>query len=507
MRKRVLPQKMRKRVLASLLVIALSVPTTNMPIFASQEELKPAHYDPDIVQGLQKLCTNGEKAVDVLDNLRSKGIVDETGELIEAQTFNVNGKIMAEDELAKEAQNHSTGNVTVDGEKLSWDQVKQSIELKNSLKAYQEFTKDDVEINETNKKAYLESAASLQAQLAQGDVLVYSDPNSSTYGAGISHQARIKIIPDRTTISCTGNDQTITVTASLVQKQSVAVSFNYQTISGSASAEGSGKITFNAGETEKKFNIKYHPSKTPRNGQSIFCIECNNVKNALIDGGAFAGRNLTIPITVSQSKTMVYQHTLNAKVTCSPTSSYRTQKKKKIYTYTKNMKCYINNTELAPILSNSSVNTYSFTHRVYPTFSTSGVTVDGIGERTFYYDKIEGADKFKWEFVTKCSKEGEDYEYKGGISGYLSIKEVHEKIGLTGLKIPDGTFYSGQIVPITATFNEKIKNLGNVKLKLSNGTTLSPKERTSSITDSVTFLYQVPEKPSGSIPSITELSI
>lgn len=99
MNKKLFMKKMRKRLLASLLAVTLSVPAQGTSLLAAgihSTDTEQAHYDQALVNELQKLCTNGENATDILDELRKQGIVDETGNPVENATFNVDGKEMSD---------------------------------------------------------------------------------------------------------------------------------------------------------------------------------------------------------------------------------------------------------------------------------------------------------------------------------------------------------------------------------------------------------------------------
>ena len=77
---------------------------------------------------------------------------------------------------------------------------------------------------------------------------------------------------------------------------------------------------------------------------------------------------------------------------------------------------------------------------------------------------------------------------------------------LESLNIPNGNFYVGQTIPISATFSEYINIDNSICLRLLDGTVLTPQE-TGTVGNSCTFLYKIPEVPNAQIPRITELSL
>ena len=515
-------KNLQKRLLASLLAVTLSVPAQSTPLFASgihETDRKPAHYNQAIVDELQKLCTDGENAIDILDELRRQGIVDETGAPIENGTFNVNGKKMTEEEFIKEARKQKTGKVCVDGSEITWEEVNRLLALKESLKELKEFVGEEVDINESNREEYLASAMSLKQQLAEGNVLVYDDPAGSTYGAGISHQARVQVNLDRTSLNETGNDQVINATVSLKTKQSVPVTLQYHTFSGSASAEGSGTVTIPAGETTASFSVKYHGSVEKRNGDRVFYIECNQIQNALFENGASYGKSITFPITVKKSDSFPYEHNIPGNVSVKAEKTRRTWTTKEWYdpfnwtrkehhedTYHKYITCELTYKNIASYIQAWPDNYYKFTYNENPSYSVGGVSSSGTGSFVKEYGRVTLPINSVWSYNTHASKVEHDYNYVGGISSNMYIKEIHERINLTGLRIPSGIFYVGQSVPITATFDQYTKLDDSVQLKMTDGTVLTPVEK-GTVGNSCTFLYQVPEVPSGNIPNISELSL
>ena len=135
MKKRSL-EKLRNRFLATVLTVALSVPSTGMQLFAgvtNERERKLAHYDVQLVNELQKLCKNGEQATDILDALHKEGFIDETGLPVEGGTFDVDGKKLSESELVKKAKKMKSGKVCLDGQDMTWEEVNRLITLKEDL--------------------------------------------------------------------------------------------------------------------------------------------------------------------------------------------------------------------------------------------------------------------------------------------------------------------------------------------------------------------------------------
>lgn len=517
MSKRRFTKSIIKRLLASALAVTLLTPTTGISMCASSvseiEESK--QYNPYIVKNLQKLCKEGENAIDILDDLREKGIIDENAMPLDV-VFDVEGKKMTADELAEEAKDHETGTVNINGEDVTWAELKRLIAIREAV----QFLEDKPEITEENAQQYIDNLESLNEQLDRGEISLYGSAESSTYGAGISHQARITVTPDRTVLWETGYSQQITVTVSLITEQNVPVTLRYQTLSGSAKAEGSGTVTIPAGETTARFNVTYYGNKDLRNGESLFYITCSDVQNALIEGGESGGKNITIPITVRKNDRFVYEHDIPGRVTQGkPKITYIKKKKRKkfagftyktityyIPVYHNYVTCTLDYNDLKQLTWNDNI--YNFTYTRNPIYSGGAINVEGQGSFSEYIGRKKNDElrNKSWSYKTHAYRQDVEIEYYGGISSNMHVKEVHEFVRLESLNIPNGNFYVGQTIPISATFSEYINIDNSICLRLLDGTVLTPQE-TGTVGNSCTFLYKIPEVPNAQIPRITELSL
>ena len=523
MKKRTL-KVLRNRLLATMLTVVLSMPSTGIPLIAAtaKRERKPVHYSQELVAELQKLCTNGEQAKDILDELYQDGFIDETGMPIEGSNFNVDGKKMSEEQLIKKAKKMKTGNVCLDGNDVTWEEINRLITLKEELKELHEFMDSDVDINERNQGEYVASIQSLTEQLKEGSVKLYNNPATSTYGSGVSHQARVTLSPDRTTLTETGSNQIVTVRVNLITKQNVPVTFRYEALSGSASAGGSGTVTIPAGETSAQFQVTYYGSNEKRNGKRLFYISCSDISNALFSSGEYGGRHVTLSIAVKKQDVFQYTHTIGASISCEFNQAY--DKNGYIDGLVSGMKgrCYLSYGMIAPYLNRceDKIVTSEFDgcfHVTCMDVGTNGVknyakfsgnvrvSKDDLpsGRNPYISPKWKIDESVDIKFGTPRPRSRISY---GGPVCRVSIQEIHEKIALSRLTIPSGTFYSGQLIPITAAFDDYINIDNTIHLKMADGKVLTPEE-SGTVGNSCTFLYRVPEVPSGNIPDITELSI
>ena len=560
MKKKQLLQCVKKRFLALLLAVTLAVPNVNMSVHASEkgiETTKAADYDEALVAELQNLCQDGEDAVQILDTLRNYGLVDEKGMPKTNETFLVNDTEMTEEELIEEAERHKDGEVQIDGIETTWKELNALLSVKKSIQELTDFMDTDVIIDDSNREEYQASLESLQAQLMSGTIDMYADSANCTFGAGINHQARVIVTAEKTTLRETGSSQKILVNVSLVTEQSVPVSFSYRTVSGSGTAYGDGTITIPAGENSAEFTVTYNGNSEKRNGKRMFYIQCYDISNALFQDGESGGKSITLLVTISKSDSFNFTHEVvnngsissdKTKVTCYEGSGeYPIENNEIVHT--------ISYSDIRPYLNMWEDNTYTLIFdgtanlrmkcdyedgivyhywRHYESWNNGTKTKDETkttacvesqhckDETTCYCNsqtyqeslgRIRITSDAQWKFTSIISFNkdalGSKYpkksyvNYVDGRKLTLRIEEVHEKVNLKSLSIPDGTFYAGQGVPITATFDEKIKIDNTIKLKLADGSVLTPVE-IGTIGASCTFLYTVPMMPSGTIPAITE---
>lgn len=535
-------QRIKKRCLALLLTVAIASSNIDFQAFAkATETVEQADYNEEIVNGLQQLCPDGVNARDLLDQLRKRGFIDAKGMPIEGGTYIVNGKEMSEDELAAEAANHDSGTVNVDGAEVLWEEISNFIQTKQALVQIQEYAKTETEINEDNEEEYIKSLSSLSEQLKSGELKIYGDPSGSTYAAGVSHQVRAMVSPETDTIEETGTTQILKVNVALTIKQNVPVTFSYRTVSGSGSGNGSGKVSIPAGETEAQFAVTYDGNTEERNGKRVFYIQCFDIHNALFDEGESGGKSISIPIEVTKADKFEYLHVISGKtnIDCKYTSITGLDQR----TVTNS----ISYSDISKYIDKWNDNIYTVNYNIHPTTDVdfkflelwvgdvdysvktdrlTGMSTSYIDNAKYSYsehysgrsrksDRVSSTishaigriaidSSAAWQF-TSTVKAYHGFSYSGGITMSMRIKEVHEKVNLTGLSIPDGTFYAGQSVPIVASFDEKIRIDDTVQLTLADGSVLTPVE-TGTSGKSCTFLYQVPNMPSPSIPAISELS-
>nr|WP_297934266.1 Ig-like domain-containing protein [uncultured Lachnoclostridium sp.] len=549
-------QMLQKRFLAMLLASAVAMSSVHAPVSAMDRKTVTkleTHYNETIISELQNFCSEGERAEDVLDKLYSQGLVDETGMPVIGGTYEVEGKKLTEEQLMKEAEKHQSGKVVIDGIALKWEEVNALLKAREEIQKAQDFMDTGVIIDKSNEKKYQDSLNSLKAQIMSSGLNVSGAPSQTTFGAGVNHQVRVTVTPNNSTIRENGFAQNITCHVKLTAKQEVPVTFQYRAVSGTGTATGSGEVTIPAGVDNGDFTVTYWGNSGERNGERKFYVQCYDIENALFSGNESGGKSATVPISITKYDAMEYIHTVSK----DPVSSQKGKMKVDGYDWTiegdvlnyeityEMIQQYVNKwgdnkytVEFGPaanvmfcwekkdsVMHSLREDTFSengneYYHNYYGTngkltgdWSSPAVHSSTLGNFTKELGRRKFATDAKWQ-VKSCMGFNTDKSwpknaqcsYIGGRQLSLIIEEVHENVNLTGLSIPGGTFYAGQGVPITATFDEKIKFDSALKLYLADGTVLTPEEK-GTTGDSCVFLYNVPIMPSGSIPGITKLEM
>lgn len=266
------------------------------------------------------------------------------------------------------------------------------------------------------------------------------------------------------------------------------------------------------------FQVTYEGSKEKRNGTRAFYVACHSVKNALIENGNAYGKNAFLEFKVKSSDEFIYEYNVAGTIQVENWRTERTYSVKKWYnpiswfkedvteyTYHKKVYCTIEYNDLKSYIDRWPDNYYRFTYNSNPKYS---IDVEHQGQESFTSEigRVALPKNSIWKYVTQSKKVDKQYTFDGGISSNMYIREIHDKINLIKLSIPSGTFYVGQKVPITAKFDDNIKIDSSIKLTMTDGTVLEPIE-TGTKGNSCTFLYQVPDIPSGNIPNIQKLSL
>jgi len=552
-----LNKQIRQKIVAVFLATTVAVSSVNVPVRASSvvDTIKQCNFDPVIIEEVQKMCTNGERAVDVLNTLYERGLVDEKGMPIVGGTFVVDGKEMTEEQLIEEANKHKFGLVNIDGTQLKWADVNQLFQAKKAIKEIYDFMNTDVTINDSNKEAYQESLNSLQAQLQSTGMQLVGNAQPTVFGSGIRHDVKVDVTAE-TSLKEIGEDQDIKINIKLSSAQTVPVTFDYRAVSGSGEATGNGTITVEPGQTEAHFQVTYKGNSDGLDGERVFYVQCYNIKNALFSGEEANGRSCSLKFSARKSD-LVYSHNVSIDgsmedkaiimgsrdipltYSCNydrikeyldewGTNNFQLQvkdpyiqiKEKDNKDYTFDIK---ENKIVIQTGKGEEKKELSLKEDINETQQEKELQSDGYRIRFYKIipdEEVNLGKREKSEIISIDWSLLFNFNIEWSLDSWLSfndsvyslpkvalnIKQVHDKVSLSGISIPNGTFYAGQLIPIVVTFDEKVKLDNTLTLVLNDNTKLEPVE-TGTSSNKCTFLYQVPDNANGEIPAISSLEM
>lgn len=400
---------------------------------------------------------------------------------------------------------------------------------------------------------YDASLSSLINQINTGGIGIYAlnsrelpiSPSGSYYGTRVAYKIN-------TVHADYEGEKTVTVTFILNGTCKEEVSFDYSLYSGSAflyehfNGAENGSITFEPGEIEKRLDITIKKlvnkpsSETPQisskgefwRGERIFYINCSNIINALFEGDS---AHTTVPVRVQNNLDLEksYERARDAYIADIP-EILNTE-------YNGSSGKYKNVANIANISTSSAIagdvramiDMEVFTHLNL----LQGYFLNEGGASGKVHFNIERNNKFGSENVFKrdidvSGKNKIDFEFNDvlisdlGIGRYAEANRIAESLnvnldysGITedvytvfcdsdnnyidkqmnftdGVKphidavsAVSGEFRLGEKIPLTVTFNEPVLTDG-ISIR-TNGTTLRPVEKNGTISETVSFLYEV----------------
>ena len=271
------------RVIAVLMAVLMAFTAMPSIAMASLFENSP-EYNKEILSELSKVAGSENEAKKYYSVMEKYGLLDEDGNIAENLHAEIDGKEYEKEELLKLLSGDYDGDkiAMVDGTPIKLDDLWNIIVIEGYLDYLRDRYCLDGEWTEEHEKNYND----LINQLTYDGAKVVVDKNSSLVGdySGINHGAVVSF----KTSECKNN--TVTVTASLsAAEEGQVVSFDYETVSGSAKAENtSGTVSFTAnsdGKAEKTFDVKIVPEKidTLISAAPVAYLNVKNLKNATFE--------------------------------------------------------------------------------------------------------------------------------------------------------------------------------------------------------------------------------
>lgn len=287
-----------------LLVVGLSLtlmigllPTWAM---ASVSETKgnSAEKNQQILASLKELCGSNAEAQTVMDEMIHLGVLDQDGNLVTSEVT-VDGKKLTLDEVRKlvnAPDTDLTKRVTVDGTALTLENLKTIIQIEDELQKIQDkYFSGGVTLTAAQRA----SLKSFYQQLETQGVRLYGDAAPSVETpSGVDHTISAKI--DISTLTCDNGSGTQSVTVALTDKDGTdlaaapdyAISIPYRFVNCSAvsgtnytdTSGFGGKLTFSAGGPAEKaitFSIKNDTSRFQ--GQKTFLLQFYDPENVYLN--------------------------------------------------------------------------------------------------------------------------------------------------------------------------------------------------------------------------------
>ncbi len=175
-------RRISKRIVAVLLMVSMVVSLLPNNLVAYADE-KTAQFDEAFIEELASISGSREEAITILNTLYDNGYIDDSGNPIKGETFNVNGTTVSRDDFIKMAkEKDSSVAVTIDGIETTWGEMSQLIYLNELLEAIQYLKNDDTVLTQEHKNTmqsfsdYFNSGKMMQTLM--------TDKNFSLFGAG-----------------------------------------------------------------------------------------------------------------------------------------------------------------------------------------------------------------------------------------------------------------------------------------------------------------------------------
>ena len=287
-----------------LLVVGLSLtlmigllPTWAMAS-VSETKVNSAEKNQQILASLKELCGSNAEAQTVMDEMIHLGVLDQDGNLVTSEVT-VDGKKLTLDEVRKlvnAPDTDLTKRVTVDGTALTLANLKTIIQIEDELQKIQDkYFSGGVTLTAAQRA----SLKSFYQQLETQGVRLYGDAAPSVETpSGVDHTIWAKI--DTSALTCNNGSGAQSVTVALTDKDgnelaaapdydiSIPYRFvNCSAVSGTNYTDTSGfggKLTFSAGDHAKKaitFSISNDTSRFQ--GQKAFLLQFYDPENVYLN--------------------------------------------------------------------------------------------------------------------------------------------------------------------------------------------------------------------------------
>ena len=383
------------------------------------------------------------------------------------------------------------------------------------------------------------------------------NPSNKSWYAG----SQVMGVDGEVTLTCAGTASAggkVTVTASLNKAQPVPVSFDWKAVGGAIGATGSGTVEWEAGDGEDKtFEVSVGAKEEGElwKGGRAFVISASNIQNACFAGGNFAWSKAVTVNANDENKIIekAYSEQPTGTLTLSDFNRYVVQEfghndafvyyaaKQKVSGMFPasgkfNVKVTLSgapsaltsldfffmgpNTDISGTPSHTSSQGYKldtylyYTDKkpcavlVFPSFRDKNVAT--ASEKNFKKDyesgatglptTLDGIVKNNEVQLAACLN-----VYNWGSNPNIDVQKIEVSVStpathtnVTGVSIPEGSYSSGETVPVTVTLDNFAVAAAGARLTV-NGVECAPLDTENTESNKLTFGYTVKEKDSGTL--------
>ena len=304
---------------------------------------------------------------------------------------------------------------------------------------------------------------------------------------------------------------TVTVTATLDKAQSVPVSFDYAAAGGGIGATGNGTVTWAAGESgDKTFDVTVDAKGNENwQGSRAFVINAGNIKNATFaDNKTVWSKTVTVEASDTGKIMISYPwiertvdgSTFTRKGSGTEVNVYAIfddlnggglQLTFNYYLATKNTSNVEYNSYVRYIISDGVYDDVHNSGRFIRSTKTEGTYTDTVT----VYGPITGKNTINLGF--RCM--GHGAASKSTLNSVtIKVRSPQTKATIESVSVPAGTYYSGQVVPVTITLNQYAVMSDTNKLTV-NGVDCPLLDASGTESKKFTFGYTVKDVDTGSL--------
>ena len=506
-------KKKFNRILSLLLVMLMLVCMLPAQAFASLLDNSP-EYNQQILEALKELAGSEADAQTCYAALQQYGLLDKKGNYVEDWTIEYQGKEITKDGLREvlSGEYDPESLVWIDGLAVPLEDVKTMLEIDDYVNYIEETYFSDKEWTDEQLASY----DSLMKQISTSGLLVEGASEDLTGQSGVNHSARVAVQKGDVDESKRQVTFYVTLTGAAPGQR---VTFDYVSLSGSRKAYASESVSLHAGEDgrdEKQITVTFvsvsSTGKSPvlTAGSTVFFVCFRNIKNALFMNGSETLYYLVETAGTIEAGKFPTVKDINTMVSSDVSTPTNTQGGKH-YTYD----------DYPGLLSALRWGIISHVEASIDEFKAVGYDIgiagswNGCGgdlaERSangdeYTWKRVWNQDAYGWVQLATHSYDLTDYPTTKSLSDSLylygacyetnpySYKKTSYIISdtkapsLLSWSIPEGTYTSGEVIPVTVKFSEPVVPGDGTYLIINDVTVHAAESGASNV---LTFPYEV----------------